>query len=93
MSAVATFTPWIFLRDRDALRHENDHIRDLREALTDYTEGLERRNFRAVTDCEAFAAAEIRTFRTTFASFAAASRFLRDPHDVAVAQSDPNLRR
>lgn len=58
-------TPHMYTTTEDIVRHEMEHVTDIRESLNEYAAGLMLRSFESEQSCSAFVDEEKKTFGNT----------------------------
>jgi hypothetical protein len=77
MRAVATFRPWILLKNLSSLSHEHDHIDDVEQSVAAYVASLQAMTFDQAGDCQAAVIREKSAFGSRLREFAQLSTEVR----------------
>ncbi len=71
-------TPFLYTTTQDVMRHEMEHIADIRGSLNEYAAGLMLRSFESERSCDIFVDGEKRTFANTLRNIQRLTTVKRD---------------
>lgn len=71
-------TPLLYTTTQDIMRHEMEHISDIRSALNEYAAGLMLRSFESEKSCTQFVEEEKKTFGNTLRNIQRVTTVKRD---------------
>jgi hypothetical protein len=81
-----TATPYIYTTTQEVIRHELEHIADVRASLNEYAAGLLLRTFESEAACTSFVSEEKKLFGSTLRTIKHATTIRRDGVNVAVRE-------